>query len=344
MKLPANRIEAFLRRPDPEIRAVLVYGPDGGLVRERADLLARGVVPDLKDPFRIAELPADQLAKDKARLADEVAAMALTGGRRCVRVRGAEDTLCPVFAALLGDLPPGDTLVVVEAGDLGKGSKLRALFEDGANVTAIPCYVEDEGELSRTIAEMLRGAGKTAAPDALTQLAGSLVGDRLLARAEIEKLITYMGEEREVGLDDVRAVIGDSGAMELDAPVWAAADGDYAAVDRALARLYGEGESPVGILRAAQRHCQRLQLVVAQVARGDSLERAAGALKPPLFFKTRNQFLAQARRWTPAGLRQALDRLTEAEAECKRTGMPDRTLCARALYQVAALARGKGPR
>ena len=31
MKLPAGRIEAFLRRPDPETRAILFFGPDAGL-------------------------------------------------------------------------------------------------------------------------------------------------------------------------------------------------------------------------------------------------------------------------------------------------------------------------
>jgi len=39
MKLAAGRVEGFLRRPDPEIRAVLLYGPDAGLVRERAEAL-----------------------------------------------------------------------------------------------------------------------------------------------------------------------------------------------------------------------------------------------------------------------------------------------------------------
>jgi DNA polymerase-3 subunit delta len=344
MKLAANRIEGFVRRPDPEIRAVLVYGPDGGLVRERADALARSAVPDLKDPFRLADLAGDALAKDRARLADEVAAMALTGGRRCVRVRGADDSLAPAFSSLFDAMPAGDTLVVVEAGDLGKGSKLRALFEDARAATAVPCYVEDEADLSRTIAEILASHGKSASHDALEHLAGSLVGDRMMARAEVEKLVTYMGEERQVELAHARACVGDSGAMELDAPAWAAGDGDYAAVDRALGRLFGEGESPVGVLRAAQRHFQRLQLVVGQTARGEGLDRAAAALRPPLFFKTKGQFLSQARRWSPPALRHALDRLTEAEADCKRTGMPDRTLCARALYQVAALARGKGAR
>lgn len=344
MKLAANRIDAFLRRPDPQVRAILLYGPDAGLVRERADLLAKGAVPDLADPFRIADFPAEILAKDPVRLVDETSAMALTGGRRCVRVRGADEGVAGAFQKLLGDMPGGDTLIVVEAGDLGKGSKLRTLFESSDQAVAIPCYVEDEAALARTIADMLSAHGIRASVEAQEYLAGNLVGDRLIARSEIEKLVTYMGGERHVDLADARAVIGDSGALELDAPVWAAGDGDYAAIDRALARLFGEGVSPVAVLRAAQRHFQRLQLVAGLVARGEGLEKAANALRPPLFFKTRGQFLAQARHWSVPALRQALDRLTEGEADCKRTGLPDETICARTLYQIAALARGRGQR
>ena len=43
MKIQPARIEAFLAKPDAAARAVLLYGPDAGLVRERADKLARGV-------------------------------------------------------------------------------------------------------------------------------------------------------------------------------------------------------------------------------------------------------------------------------------------------------------
>jgi len=77
MKLPASRVAAFLHQPDPAIRAVLLYGPDAGLIRERADTLARGVCPDLHDPFRVADLSAAALAADPARLADEAAQMSL---------------------------------------------------------------------------------------------------------------------------------------------------------------------------------------------------------------------------------------------------------------------------
>jgi DNA polymerase III subunit delta len=341
VKIAAGRIEGFLRRPDPSVRAVLFYGPDGGLVRERADTMARGICPDQHDPFRVVDILGSAIAKDPARLADEVASMALTGGRRVIRIRDADDGVTNSFTALFQSMPGGDSMVVVEAGDLPKTSKLRALFENSDYGAPIPCYVEDEAALADTIASMLAGHKLTVSADARDFLAGNLVGDRMVARGEIEKLVTYMGGPGRVELEDAQACIGDSGALELDAPCWAAGDGDFAGVDRALRRLFAEGMSPVPILRTAQRHFQRLQLVVAQVQKGDSLERAVGTLRPPLFFKVKNQFIAQAKRWSPAALRQGLDRLTDAEADCKRTNMPDETICARAFFQLAVLARSR---
>src|SRR5947209_11687995 len=98
MRLAPARIAAFLQRPDPEIRAVLLYGPDEGLVRERAEAVARSVCSDLKDPFRVADLTGAGLAADPARLADEAAQLSLIGGRRIVRVRGAGDALAKLFS------------------------------------------------------------------------------------------------------------------------------------------------------------------------------------------------------------------------------------------------------
>ena len=35
-KIQPRGFARFAARPDPAVRAVLIYGPDGGLVRERA--------------------------------------------------------------------------------------------------------------------------------------------------------------------------------------------------------------------------------------------------------------------------------------------------------------------
>ena len=340
MKLQGQRIEAFLKRPEPVVRAVLLYGPDHGLVMTRAAALGHTVVADLNDPFQVSTLTGSGLSADHAALYDEMAAMSLMGGRRLVRVQDVADSAAEIFSALLADPPGGDTLAVVEAGDLDSRSKLRKLFEAAANAAAIPCYVESDRDLSRVVAELLTTENLTAEPDALSLLAQNLVGDRMLVRGEIEKLALYMGagNSRRVSLGDVAAVIADSAILDLDDPAWDAADGDHAALERSLARLTGEGMAPVAMLRAAQRHFQRLHLANAHLAKTGSTESALAAIRPPLFFKVTARFTAQLRRWSPARLRRALDLLTSAELACKTTGAADDTLCARTFHDIALLA------
>ena len=351
MKLQNRAIDGFMSRPDPRIRAVLVYGPDAGLVRDRADTLARTVVEDLGDPFRVAELSIRATATNPAHLFDEVTAQALTGGRRLIRFRDSDDSLAAPFTALFSAEPPGDSLVVVEGGDLGPRSRLRLAFEAATIGAALPCYIEDQQGLRRIMSELAAAQGMVLDPDAQEFLAANLIGDRLVAKGEIEKLALYKGasatgaagrQEVRVGLEDVQAAIGDGASqLSLDDPAWAAGSGDFAALDRALARLFAESTAAVTILRAVQRHFQRLHWVHAEIAAGATADAALTALKPPVYFKQRSILATQVRQWPPGALRQALERLTEAEAECKRTNMPDETLTGRVLFQLAAMARAR---
>src|SRR5690242_18090661 len=149
MKVAAGQVDGFLRRPDAQIRAVLLFGPDAGLVRERADLLARSVCPDLKDPFRVAEVTGAAAASDPARLADEMASISLMGGRRVIRLREAMDGAVRAVENALA--APGDALLVAEAGELPGRSALRKLFENGPEAAAIGCYADSPKDLADVI-------------------------------------------------------------------------------------------------------------------------------------------------------------------------------------------------
>ena len=150
MKYSASKVDGFMRSHDPDIRAILIYGPDGGLVRERADTLARQVVDDLDDPFRVSELSLATLREDPSRFADEAAALALTGGRRVVRLRAAGDKQADVIAAYLAD-PIGDSLILIESGELPPRSKLRKAFESSRIAAALPCFPDEGNALERVI-------------------------------------------------------------------------------------------------------------------------------------------------------------------------------------------------
>ncbi len=338
MKIPPARLETFLDHPAQEIRAVLVYGPDLGLARERLDRLAKSVCPDLKDPFRVSDLTPASLKDDAARLADEAAAMSLTGGRRVVRIFQVGDGLASLFSNFLA-AASGDSLVVVGAGDLGAKSALRKIFEEAPNAAAIPCYVDDLGGLENLARRSLAQHKITIESEALDYLVENLGQDRLANRAEIEKLALYAGDGRRVTLADVQATIGDGASSSADDLAFAVAEGKQLEVQRALDHLMREGGSPVALLRSVTRHLQRLHYARGLMAQGKSADQAVNALKPKVFFKRVESFRSQLRVWNEARLAQAMELLVQAELDCKTTGMPAEAVCGRCLMQLARAAR-----
>jgi DNA polymerase-3 subunit delta len=338
MRLVGQRIEAFLEKPNPAVIAVLLYGPDQGLVRERADRLVASAAGDAADPFRVAELAADALKDDPVRLADEAAALPFSGGRRVVRIRDGKDPLANAVRNLL-EVGTGGGLVVVEAGELGPRSLLRQVFESASAAAALPCYVDEGDTLRRVIADDLAAHGLLVTPEAADLLAGHLGADRGVTRRELEKLALYKGEPGQVEVDDVRAVVGDAGAVSLDAIAFAACGGDLPALDRALNSASAEGLHAIPLLRTVARHFQRLLQAHAVVAKGGTAKQAMDALRPAVFFRLQPQFRRQMHLWRGARLADGLVLLTETELECKRTGAPQELLCQRALFRLAELAR-----
>lgn len=339
MKITANRADAFVSKPDPAVRAVLIYGPDAGLIRERLNNLTQVVAGALDDPFRVSEFPGEQLRDDPARLGDEAAALALTGGRRVVRIRDAADTVAKVFTDFLDD-PVGDALVLVTAGDLTPRSKLRAAFEKADSGAALPCYADDAQSIAGLVRAALKAEGLQIAPEALGWLTDHLGGDRAQTRREIEKLILYMGaESKTVSEDDVIACIGDNAALSMDDLIFAVGDGDQAQVQRVYGRLMAEAVSPISALTAAARHLTRLHETRGRMAEGKNAEQAAASLRPPVFFKHKKRFQTQAARWNEALLGRGLEILMDAELAAKSTDMPANALVERALIQLAQVGR-----
>ncbi len=333
-------VDRALARFPREMVAALIFGPDQGLVRERVEALIKSVVPDLKDPFLIADLDDSTLANDPARLFDEAAAISMLGGRRVVRVRGAGNGLAKLFERFLEE-PAGDALIVVEGGDLARGTGLRKVFESADNAAAIVCYGDSARDLPDVIRDALRAEGLSIAPDALADAASRLGSDRGVTRRELEKLALYARGQKEVSLDDVRAVLGDEAEVRAEEALDAAGQGDLKKLDLALERLWISGTSAVAVVRQALSHFQRLALVKSEMERGEPAENALKKLRPPLHFMRQASFKAQMNLWETPRLLEACELLLETEALTKTTAVPAETVTARALFTVAAMVRAR---
>ncbi len=344
MKVAANGVERFAKEPPSGIRAVLVYGPDTGKVLETARRISRSAVADLDDPFNVCELDGDAITGDPARLSDEMHARSLMGGRRLVRLRGARDSAAEAIAnGLDGDT--GDTLLVVEAGDLKPSGALRKLFEaKREDIAGLACYADSGRDLASMVRETLGSHSVRIDGEAERMLIDHLGGDRMASRMEVEKLALLAGPGSTVDTALVIEAIGDGAALDIDALISAAADGRPDAILTGLDRAFRQGEASVRIIRGAITYFQRLHLARCRTGSGRSPGDAVKSLRPPPFFRAVDAMTRQVSRWDAPALAAALARLGEAEIRCKTTGYPDEAECGQALIDVARMAVMAGRR
>jgi DNA polymerase III subunit delta len=331
-----GEVDAFVARPDPKRPIVLVFGPDTGLVSERANALIKAAVDDPNDPFALARLSGEALAAEPSRLVEEAQTMPLIGGKRAVWVKAGGTNIGPAVEALL-NLPVLECRVVIEAGDLRKNAPLRALIERAKNAAALPCYADDEKARGRLLDDAMQAAGLKLAPGARDLLLPLLGGDRAASRSEIDKLTLYALGQDEVGIDDVAAVVSDASALALDDIVDAAFAGRPADLETQLAKARIAGTAAGSILFAAQRQVAQLHKWKTAIEAGSNS--SFQSLMPPPNFRRQKSIEAALRSWSASRLAGAMAELADATLQSRRNFDLAETIAERALLAIAANAR-----
>jgi DNA polymerase-3 subunit delta len=339
--IKAADVDAFVARPDPARRVVLVFGPDAGLVGERVRAILAASVDDPNDPFALARLEGEELTAEPSRLTEEALTMPLFGGRRAVWVKAGSRNIAPAVEALLGEpLFAGATpqcRVVIEAGDLRRNAPLRVLCERAKNAAALPCYADSERDRARLIDEEMRAAGLSLAPDARAVLIPLLGGDRAASRSEIQKLAVYARGRDQVGVEDVAAVVSDASALTIDDIIDAAFAGKPGELETQLAKARVAGTAAGSILFNAQRQLAQLHKwrFAIEQGRGFSLD----AVQPPVPFRRRPLIEAALKAWSAARLATAMAQLADAVLDARRNPVLADTITERALLAIATNGR-----
>ena len=341
-------IERFLSRPDPQIRAALIYGRDMGVVRDRAEQLAAKMVDRTDDPFDVAQLTDGDLGEDPARLEGELAAQSLMGGRRLVRLRfGGEKASADKTAAEAlvrhagGELNP-DAFFLIEAGALGRESGLRKAAEKAPGAAVIPCYEDEPGDVARLVRETLARDNVSLNADALALFVARMPKERGVARQEIERLAMFLGPGSGLTATpaDLETFLGVEPEASLSDAAVDAFGGRIAEAQAGIRRARQEGEAGPAAVRAIGQHLGRLRRVLTLHKAGAGLQEAAKA--SGVFWKQEREFLRQARSWSLEELDRVQPEILAADRACKSTGSPDHLIAERLALTIASRARRLG--
>lgn len=327
-EVKSHEFDAFLKRRPLPVRLFLVYGPDRGLVSERAAALAAASGVNLADAFSVIKLDATEIGSHAGKLMDEMNAIGLFGGERLVWIRnaGSEKGISGALE-MLSAMPPGDCTLLIEAGDLKKGSALRKAAELPAQAAAIACYADDGRALQALIDQELSAEGLRISPAARERLMETIGGDRLASRNEVRKLALYCRGKEIVEEQDVEEIVGDASAISTDDAIDAILKGDREGFLHAIQKIVSSKTPVFLVLQGCLRQFQLLEIMRAEM---DEKRAPAGqviaTLGRHLHFRRKPIVENALKAWTGPAIRRESHRLQAAILQSRQRPVLEDTI------------------
>lgn len=334
MNIKPEQVEGLVKALNPALRGVVIYGSNEGMISTLSQQFIKAVSPDIYDAFHVSYLEMADISADIGALYAEFNAQSLMGGRRVVVIKEATNLLTKPLKELLA-CSPSDSLLVITSSSLKTKDSLAIMAKDEADFYGIGCYDDRDEDITAFASKFMAKNGINIDNNAFQILCSRLSNDRKISANELDKLVTYMGTNKNIFADDIMTVISDTSASSQEDLCYYVAQG---IVDKALAsynRLIFEGENPVSIVRTLSYHFMKLLDCAVKIEKGETADKVVFSLRPPLMFFRKNAFLAQLRVWNRSRIVNALSLLYQTERECKTTDFPAEQVVSFALIRIA---------
>lgn len=331
------QIDKYLKKPESNVKGFVVYGSNDGLVNEYVKKLVQTVSTDLYDPFSVVYLNGSDVNAEVGTLFSEYSSQSLMGGRRVIVIKDADNNLTKHLRAMF-DESKSDTLVILSSTSLNKKSSLVSLAEEREDMALIACYEDRDEDIFSTARAKFIENGLTISHDALQLLCSRLSSDRKTNLGELEKLITYMGDKKNVAIEDVQSSISDQSSSSSDDICYFAASGQSEKALKSFRKMINEGTEPISIVRSMAYHFNKILTAKGFLEKGESMDKMMYKITPRVIFFRESSFKRQVSIWPRERLFSVLELLYKAERDCKTTNMPVEEIVSYTIMQISSAA------
>ena len=211
-----------------------------------------------------------------------------------------------------------DILIIIEAGNLDKKSKLRSLFEKNKNFICVAFYTDTQEALSKIAYNFLMENNIKISQSNLNLIVNKCNGDRGVLKNELNKIQIYLKNKKTLALDELMKLtnlIENHSISEL--------------VDNCLAQnknktllMLNENilsiEDCVIITRTFLQKIKRILNLVKVYQKNKNLDLTISSAKPPIFWKDKEIIKQQINKWKLADISKLLRNVNQIELLIKK--------------------------
>lgn len=315
----------------------LIYGQNEGLIRETI----KNIKLEYSNFGNYDEIIINDkdLKEDNSLLHNSVFTKSLFFENKLILIENLKDTNLNEVEEIINDTP-SNTAILIKNDNLTKSSKIRKFFETNQICFSVACYEDDTRDVMRNIDMFMQENKININRDVKNFLLQSLSSDRMISKQELEKIaILYSGSENEVDLESIKKIFNDSSSNNLGIMNKVIMFGNTEKSSKLINKLLLEGTNPISIIRSITNYLIRVKNTQVEMKKGNRFDDAIKILKPPVFWKEKDDFQKHCTKWSINNVDQSLSNLVNTEINCKLNSKLAKLYCEKSLASIALVGK-----
>ncbi|GMO56316.1 MAG: DNA polymerase III subunit delta [Rickettsiales bacterium] len=313
-----------------DYKCVIIYGDALGKVRENKSKFLEKIMPDYRTNIgfiditnTLSKIATTESTKDEEEktgiLFTEFNTMSLFAEQKVITLdipfdsdkttKERAKTCIKDVDAIFSDELKSNAIVLITA-DYSFNGVFKG-FENKDNIAVLPCFEDTERDIKMLITDKLKDFNLE--NGIIEYISQSLI-DRAIITNELEKLILYVGDTKNITLNDVKNCIQDETEADISDFVNAVANLDFNASQSELEKFLNNGESSITLIRFLISHFLKLQLYRYKIDNGANLNDLE---KSPMAWKTKPILQAQLSKLSLNNINFALNLFLNEEKRAK---------------------------
>lgn len=307
MKLYANQINELIKKvATQEIKTILMYGPNIGLINTNIDSIAK------KLNFGITKINYKNSSINEIHIAANT--KNFFAQKELIKIEGLPTTLTKEYKQLFED---NNFHLLFFVQEETPSPSIRKYFEESSNLAIIACYFDNEQTIAKLILDLCRQNNKVIDEEALFYLKSHLKGDHQIILSELDKLFIYTHNKKQISKSDIIDTLSHDLMASGDEMCVYFSKKEALKFLKEIDKLKQQNINEVLMIRALIRYYYNIYTATKLMENGLDINSAVKSIIPPIFFKYVDDFKLALRTYSSSDAIKCIKLLNTAEVSYK---------------------------
>ena len=289
---------------------ILLYGNNEGLKNQtKIDLLQNKTI--------VSNYEENEIINNPNIFFEKINSKSFFENEQIITITRVTDKIFNIINQVVGEKQE-DLIIILDADNLDKKSKLRSLFEKSKKLISIPFYPDTNDTLSKLTFNYFKKKNITISQSNINLIVDKCNGDRKILFSEIEKIENFTKSGKKINTQNILQLINLIENHNISELIDNCLANNKNKTVNILIENKLSKEDCIIITRVFINKLKKLLNLCTEFEKNKNLNLTISGARPPIFWKDKEITKKHILNWTPKTIKETLFKVNEIELLIKK--------------------------